>query len=173
MSQATVGGKARDFLFRYFVLGVSPPRALATAMFYSEFVLAKKSPLGNVWLAAHWTKKLTSAMIAKSDVVEACNSIIHPAAPLALRTSGHLLLGVVRIHDSKQKVLMTDCSNALVKIKVCMQIRISTDANIAMRISPPPCRAHTFRLHKYASRSPSDRAPLICLLETPSLHSMP
>jgi cohesin complex subunit SCC1 len=89
-------------------------------MFYSEFVLAKKSPLGHVWLAAHWTKKLTPAMIARSDVVEACNSIIKPPAPLALRTSGHLLLGVVRIHDSKQKVLMSDCSNALVKIKACL-----------------------------------------------------
>jgi len=71
-----------------------------------------------VWLAAHWNKKLTRAMIAKSDVVEACDSIIKPAAPLALRTSGHLLLGVVRIHDSKQKNLMNDCSEALIKIKV-------------------------------------------------------
>jgi cohesin complex subunit SCC1 len=73
-----------------------------------------------VWLAAHWNKKLTRAMIAKSDVVEACDSIIKPAAPLALRTSGHLLLGVVRIHDSKQKNLMNDCSEALIKIKVCV-----------------------------------------------------
>jgi cohesin complex subunit SCC1 len=91
-------------------------------MFYSEYVLAKKGPLGKVWLAAHWNKKLTRAMIAKSDVVEACLSIIKPAAPLALRTSGHLLLGVVRIHDSKQKSLMNDCSEALIKIKVwyCM-----------------------------------------------------
>lgn len=90
-------------------------------MFYSEFVLAKKGPLGKVWLAAHWNKKLTRAMIAKSDVVEACDSIIKPAAPLALRTSGHLLLGVVRIHDSKQKNLMTDCSEALIKIKLAFR----------------------------------------------------
>jgi cohesin complex subunit SCC1 len=87
-------------------------------MFYSEYVLAKKGPLGKVWLAAHWNKKLTRAMIAKSDVIEACQSIMKPPAPLALRTSGHLLLGVVRIHDSKQKSLMNDCSEALIKIKV-------------------------------------------------------
>eukprot|EP00047_Mylnosiga_fluctuans_P010983 m.19072 g.19072 ORF g.19072 m.19072 type:complete len:506 (+) comp3399_c0_seq3:56-1573(+) len=90
-------------------------------MFYSEYVLAKKGPLGKVWLAAHWNKKLTRAMIAKSDVVEACMSIIKPTAPLALRTSGHLLLGVVRIHDSKQKTLMNDCSEALIKIKLAFR----------------------------------------------------
>ncbi len=34
-----------------------------------------------------------------------------------MRTSGHLLLGVVRIHEDKQKVLFVDCSDALVKLK--------------------------------------------------------
>eukprot|EP00053_Salpingoeca_punica_P014320 m.130090 g.130090 ORF g.130090 m.130090 type:complete len:536 (+) comp16427_c0_seq1:148-1755(+) len=90
-------------------------------MFYSEYVLAKKGPLGKVWLAAHWSKKLTRVMISRADVVEACESIIRPAAPLALRTSGHLLLGVVKIHDSKQKSLMSDCSDALIKIKLAFR----------------------------------------------------
>lgn len=90
-------------------------------MFYSEIVLAKKGPLGKVWLAAHWSKKLTRVQITRSDVVECCNSIIKPTVPLALRTSGHLLLGVVRIHDIKQKSLMNDCSDALVKIKLAFR----------------------------------------------------
>lgn len=90
-------------------------------MFYSEFVLAKKGALGKIWLAAHWEKKLTRNQISKSNIVEACNSIIKPVAPLALRTSGHLLLGVVRIHDGKQKSLMHDCSDALVKIKLAFR----------------------------------------------------
>ena len=53
-----------------------------------------------------------------------CESIIKPVAPLALRTSGHLLLGVVRIHDLKQKSLMADCNDAFVKIRVrgCMHV---------------------------------------------------
>ena len=46
---------------------------------------------------------------------------LQPVAPLALRTSGHLLLGVVRIHDGKQKSLMHDCSDALVKIKLAFR----------------------------------------------------
>eukprot|EP00729_Bicosta_minor_P027811 gene27810-6491_t len=82
-------------------------------MFYSEFVLAKKGALGKVWLAAHWEKKLTRTQMSRSNIVEACASIIKPAAPLSLRTSGHLLIGVVRIHDGKQKALMHDCSDAL------------------------------------------------------------
>jgi cohesin complex subunit SCC1 len=37
---------------------------------------------------------------------------------MALRMSGHLLLGVVRIYSRKVKYLMSDCSDALVKIKM-------------------------------------------------------
>ena len=37
---------------------------------------------------------------------------------LALRTSGHLLLGVVRIYSRKAKYLLADCSDAIVKMKM-------------------------------------------------------
>lgn len=43
---------------------------------------------------------------------------MHPTVPLALRVSGHLLLGVVRIYSRKVKYLMEDCSQALTKIKM-------------------------------------------------------
>lgn len=39
-------------------------------MFYEQMVLAKKGPLGNVWLAAHWEKKLTKLQIIDTDVVD-------------------------------------------------------------------------------------------------------
>lgn len=38
--------------------------------------------------------------------------------PLALRVSGHLLLGLVRIYSRKVKYLMSDASEALVKIQM-------------------------------------------------------
>lgn len=88
------------------------------AMFYSEYVLAKRGPLAKIWLAAHWNKRLNRAQIQRADVVDACQTIIEPPAKLALRTSGHLLLGVVRIHERKQKSLMNDCTDAFVRIKV-------------------------------------------------------
>ncbi len=43
---------------------------------------------------------------------------MHPKVPMALRMSGHLLLGVVRIYSRKVRYLMSDCSDALVKIKM-------------------------------------------------------
>eukprot|EP00127_Corallochytrium_limacisporum_P007265 Clim_evm6s246 gene=Clim_evmTU6s246 len=90
-------------------------------MFYSQFVLAKKGPLGKVWLAAHWDSKLSKAQIFQTSINGSVNSIINPAAPIALRTSGHLLLGVVRIYKRKAEYLLTDCNDALVKIKLAFQ----------------------------------------------------
>ncbi|EGD72673.1 hypothetical protein PTSG_04404 [Salpingoeca rosetta] len=87
-------------------------------MFYSEYVLAKRGPLGKYWLAAHWTKKLSRKQIAEANVVEACENIAQPEVKLALRTSGHLLLGVVRIHDTKQRTLMNDCAEAFTRIQL-------------------------------------------------------
>lgn len=40
---------------------------------------------------------------------------------LALRTSGHLLLGVVRIYSRKAKYLLDDCNTAIVKIKMAFR----------------------------------------------------
>ncbi|CAL8319418.1 unnamed protein product [Merluccius merluccius] len=37
---------------------------------------------------------------------------------IGLRTSGHLLMGVVRIYSRKTKYLLADCNDAMVKIKV-------------------------------------------------------
>lgn len=44
-------------------------------------------------------------------------------APMALRLSGQLLLGVVRIYSRKTKYLLDDCNEALLKIKM---VRIPT-----------------------------------------------
>ncbi|TKS76859.1 Double-strand-break repair protein rad21-like protein 1 [Collichthys lucidus] len=40
---------------------------------------------------------------------------------IGLRTSGHLLIGVVRIYSRKAKYLLADCSDALVKIKLAFR----------------------------------------------------
>jgi len=86
-------------------------------MFYSQYVLAKKGPLGKIWLAAHMEKKLPKVQIMATDIPESVNNIENPSVPMALRMSGHLLLGVVRIFSKKVVYLLTDCSEAMVKIK--------------------------------------------------------
>jgi cohesin complex subunit SCC1 len=129
-------------------------------MFYEQLVLAKKGPLGKVWLAAHWEKKLTKAQIKETNIPETvgmlthslntlflekylhlskrkeififvnpfvffdinwlAEKIINPGAPMALRLQSHLLLGVARIYSKKVYFLYTDCSEALIKIKMVM-----------------------------------------------------
>jgi cohesin complex subunit SCC1 len=53
------------------------------------------------------------------DVGDSVHAIIAPPeAPLALRLSGTLLLGVVRIYSRKARYLLDDCGEALMKIKM-------------------------------------------------------
>jgi len=97
-------------------------------MFYSQIILAKKGPLGKIWLAAHWgDKKLGRPQIFATDIAASVESITNPVVPLALRVSGHLLLGIVRIYSRKVKYLMQDCTEALVKLK--MAFRNSNTSN--------------------------------------------
>eukprot|EP00501_MAST-03F_sp_TOSAG23-6_P000632 GSMAST32.ASY1.ANO1.655.1 assembled CDS len=77
-------------------------------MFYSHIILAKKGPLGKIWLAAHWNEKLNKNHIFLTDIKQSVDSIVSPVVPLALRVSGHLLLGVVRIYMRKVQYLASD-----------------------------------------------------------------
>ena len=90
-------------------------------MFYTHAILAKRGPLARLWLAAHWDKKLTKAQIFETDIRLSCESILEPCLKLALRTKGHLLLGVVRIYSRKTKYLLADCNEAFVKIKMAFR----------------------------------------------------
>eukprot|EP01128_Nolandella_sp_AFSM9_P004272 TRINITY_DN1891_c0_g1_i1.p1 TRINITY_DN1891_c0_g1~~TRINITY_DN1891_c0_g1_i1.p1 ORF type:complete len:504 (+),score=172.11 TRINITY_DN1891_c0_g1_i1:1588-3099(+) len=90
-------------------------------MFYEQMVLAKKGPLGHVWLAAHWEKKVTKAQVQDTEILDTVDRIQNPRAPMALRLSGHLLLGVVRIYHRQVDYLYADCQEALVKIKMAFR----------------------------------------------------
>lgn len=110
-------------------------------MFYSVQLLAKKGPLGTVWIAGHLDKRLKRNQIYETNISNSvgglppalrqvlsfdpaahhaeatADSIINPEAPLALRLSGQLLLGVVRIYSRKITYLYSDCNDALIKIQ--------------------------------------------------------
>ncbi|KAM6319389.1 double-strand-break repair protein rad21-like protein 1 [Podargus strigoides] len=89
-------------------------------MFYMHLV-NKRGPLAKIWLAAHWEKKLTKAHIFECNLETTVEKIISPKFTIALRTSGHLLLGVVRIYHRKAKYLLADCSEALTKMKTAFR----------------------------------------------------
>ncbi|NWS15875.1 RD21L protein, partial [Pachyramphus minor] len=90
-------------------------------MFYVHLLINKRGPLAKIWLAAHWEKKLTKAHIFECNLEATVQKIISPKFAIALRTSGHLLLGVVRIYHRKAKYLLADCSEALTKMKTAFR----------------------------------------------------
>ncbi|KAM9059416.1 double-strand-break repair protein rad21-like protein 1 isoform 3-T3 [Megaptera novaeangliae] len=87
-------------------------------MFYTHVLMSKRGPLAKIWLAAHWEKKLTKAHVFECNLEITIEKILSPKVKIALRTSGHLLLGVVRIYNRKAKYLLADCSEALLKMKM-------------------------------------------------------
>ncbi|KAH7339810.1 Rec8 like protein-domain-containing protein [Rhizoctonia solani] len=91
-------------------------------MFYSEAILSRRGPLGKVWLAAHWERKLSKTQTLQTDISESVDAILgQEIVPMALRLSGQLLLGVCRIYSRKAKYLLDDCNEALLKIKLAFR----------------------------------------------------
>ncbi|KAL9834933.1 double-strand-break repair protein rad21-like protein 1 isoform 2-T2 [Geothlypis trichas] len=90
-------------------------------MFYVHLLINKRGPLAKIWLAAHWEKKLTKAHIFECNLEATVKKILSPKFAIALRTSGHLLLGVVRIYNRKVKYLLADCNEALTKMKTAFR----------------------------------------------------
>ncbi|XP_061486188.1 double-strand-break repair protein rad21-like protein 1 [Rhineura floridana] len=86
-------------------------------MFYMQLLMNKRGPLAKIWLAAHWDKKVTKAHIFECNLESTIEKMLSPKFKIALRTSGHLLLGVVRIYHRKVKYLLADCNEALLKMQ--------------------------------------------------------
>ncbi|KAG5518251.1 hypothetical protein PMAC_003047 [Pneumocystis sp. 'macacae'] len=91
-------------------------------MFYSETILSKKGPLAKIWLAAHWEKKLSKSQFLQTNIKQSVNAIVNQdLIPMALRLSGQLLLGVVKVYSRKTRYLLEDCNEALMKIKMAFR----------------------------------------------------
>ncbi|KAF9581890.1 sister chromatid cohesion protein 1 [Lunasporangiospora selenospora] len=102
------------------------PHSSDSAVSINKAILSKKGPLAKVWLAAHWERKLSKNQLLQTNLNNSVDAIIGvDQAPMALRLSGQLLLGVTRIYSRKTKYLLEDCNEALVKIKVAFR----SDAN--------------------------------------------
>lgn len=86
-------------------------------MFFSTYILGKKSPLAKIWLAAHWDKKLTRNEVKVIDLNQTVVQIVDPTVPIALRTSGELLIGVVRIYALKVKHLLKEATDATMVLR--------------------------------------------------------
>lgn len=83
-------------------------------MFYSEQLLTKTGPLARVWLASNVERKLTKVEVLKQDISTSVHLISDTgSAPMALRMSGQLMLGVVRIYRRKAGYLLEDSATEL------------------------------------------------------------
>ncbi|QDS78067.1 hypothetical protein FKW77_003523 [Venturia effusa] len=91
-------------------------------MFYSDTLLSKTGPLARVWLAANMERKLSKKDCVQASLDDSIQMLVDQnSAPMALRLSGQLLLGVVRIYRRKAGYLLDDCNEALLKIKMAFR----------------------------------------------------
>ncbi|EEB87140.1 hypothetical protein MPER_15633, partial [Moniliophthora perniciosa FA553] len=67
-------------------------------------------------------RKLSKTQTLQTDIEESVSAIVDQEVEfMALRLSGQLLLGVVRIYSRKAKYLLDDCNEALLKIKMAFR----------------------------------------------------
>ncbi|KAF2268618.1 hypothetical protein CC78DRAFT_379161 [Lojkania enalia] len=93
-------------------------------MFYPPHLLSMSGPLARVWLAANIEKKLSKPQVLQDKIVDDIKVITRPevaGGPMALRLSGQLLLGVVRIYSRKARYLLDDCNEALARIRTAFR----------------------------------------------------
>ncbi|KAL4278299.1 hypothetical protein GQ457_03G031700 [Hibiscus cannabinus] len=86
-------------------------------MFISKCLVSKKGPLGAIWVAAYFFKKLKKSQIFETNISSSVDNILHNQVEiLAYRVLAYLLLGVVRIYSKKVEYLFDDCQEVLIKI---------------------------------------------------------
>ncbi|WWC87207.1 uncharacterized protein L201_002094 [Kwoniella dendrophila CBS 6074] len=133
--------------------------------------LVKSGPLAKIWLSAHQEKKLSKAQALGVDVGESVDAILTQDAAQPLRSSGPLMLGVVRIYSRKVGYLFDDCKEARERISLAFrpgivdlpedQIRASKNA-----ITFPDVR-NEFDFLDWSWTGPSFTAPEVPLAEAP------
>ncbi|KAI0537530.1 Rec8 like protein-domain-containing protein [Xylaria digitata] len=93
-------------------------------MFYShEILTSRQYGVATIWLVATTsnkssTRRVTRKAIQEVDVQKACEKILEPGAPIALRLQGNLLYGVSRVHNQQCTYLVADAK----KIQDQMQL---------------------------------------------------
>ncbi|XP_037431505.1 sister chromatid cohesion 1 protein 1-like [Triticum dicoccoides] len=99
-------------------------------MFYSHQLLARKAPLGQIWMAATLHAKINRKRLDKLDIIKICEEILNPSVPMALRLSGILMGGVVIMYERKVKLLYDDVSRLLIEINEAWKIRPAVDHTV-------------------------------------------
>ncbi|KAI3517456.1 hypothetical protein L1887_16671 [Cichorium endivia] len=99
-------------------------------MFYSHQLLARKAPLGQIWMAATMHAKINRRKLDKLNIINICEEILNPSVPMALRLSGILMGGVVIVYQRKVKLLYEDVTRFLVEINEAWKVKAVRDPTI-------------------------------------------
>ncbi|KAL3521282.1 hypothetical protein ACH5RR_019431 [Cinchona calisaya] len=99
-------------------------------MFYSRQLLARKAPLGQIWMAATTKEKMTRKKLDKLNLVKICEEILNPSIPMALRLSSILMGGVVIIYERKVKLLYDDVNRLLVELNQAWKVNLVSDPTV-------------------------------------------
>ncbi|KAK8240208.1 Rad21/Rec8 N terminal domain-containing protein [Phyllosticta capitalensis] len=97
-------------------------------MFYSHEVLtSRKHGVATVWLVATLgsrssLKKVNRKAILDVNVPKACETILMPEAPMALRLQSNLLYGVTRVYLQQCTYILADCQNAHNSIRATLNV---------------------------------------------------
>uniref|UniRef100_A0A7N0TQH9 Rad21/Rec8-like protein N-terminal domain-containing protein n=1 Tax=Kalanchoe fedtschenkoi TaxID=63787 RepID=A0A7N0TQH9_KALFE len=96
-------------------------------MFYSHQLLARKTPLGQIWMVATLHAKINRRKLNKLNIIKICEEIISPAVPMALRLSGILMGGVVIVYERKVALLYGDLFSLLLLYLLSFLLRLLMD----------------------------------------------
>ncbi|XP_078164486.1 sister chromatid cohesion 1 protein 1-like [Carex rostrata] len=99
-------------------------------MFYSHQLLARKAPLGQIWMAATLHSKINRKKLNKLNIIQICEEILNPSVPMALRLSGILMGGVVIVYERKVKLLYDDINRLVAELNEVWKAKPIRNSNV-------------------------------------------
>ncbi|KAL1970210.1 hypothetical protein VTN77DRAFT_5370 [Rasamsonia byssochlamydoides] len=97
-------------------------------MFYShEILTSQEHGVATIWLVATLGPRSTSRKVNRKailgvDVPRACDTIMNPEVPMALRLQGNLLYGVSRVYSRQCVYTLTDVQAVLDRMKTALKV---------------------------------------------------
>ncbi|GAA6061417.1 hypothetical protein JCM10212_004475 [Sporobolomyces blumeae] len=116
-------------------------------MFYSpQLLTSRKGGFAIVWLASTIgakgsgaVRKLSRKELLSCDLVKACEQIVAPEEPLALRLSSNLLAGVARVYQHQFRIYAADVTqfHQALKKSLAGALSVTLDASAQVDLAPP------------------------------------
>lgn len=87
-------------------------------MFFHAKILTRKGPLAFLWHVVHGNRKITKQELKSLNLTDYILSVTDPVVPLALRLSGDLMAGAVRVFCARVTLVRKESGEALVALRI-------------------------------------------------------